>query len=186
MSLLTELSGVLAPLVVANRPTIDCVRFVGSETDLCAFATNGHVLVTITVLGDFSHMGDALLPGDIARAIGVRDWAANPWDDPEQDRDLTVERHLRPAREHFLTLEEVSRVMPRSRAPAKSVGFFLGPALRTMSSVVARLGLGVQLSGSGDNDWMAALRADSRPFLMKNGSVAWLSAAVMPSNEAKP
>lgn len=186
-SWVSELAGILAPLMRDGRPDLAHVRFIGSETELLAFASDGHVLVFVTALGNFKHVGDAVLHCEFARRIGHRDWSHEPWDDPEQDKHLKAEALLEPVTaDRGLPLEKAWRVMPGSRPPARSAGFFLGPALKTLGTVLDRLGLQVQFSGSDGP--LEPIRFDSPPMRSTEGDLFWVSGAVMPSRypEGKP
>ena len=66
-----------------------------------------------------------------------------------------------------------------SKAPTRTLGFFLGPALKTLGTVIARAGVQVALSGS--DEAAAPLRLDSPPTKSRDGGCFWLTAALMPS-----
>lgn len=182
MSVLTDIAAAFAPLMNPDRPPLHCVRFIGSPTDLLAFASDGHVLALVTVLGDFSHVGDAALPGDISSRLGLREWGEEQWLDPEVDKDLTAEAHLRPALAGELSLAMILKVLPKSKAPAPAQGWFLGRALTHLGAVARRLGVRVQFAGADHP--LDAMRLDSRPNLRTDGSddLWWASLAIMPAS----
>lgn len=179
LSVVTDLASCLEPLLNSDRHHLDSVRFVGSKTDLVAFATNNHVLGVVTVVGDFSRFGDVMLPGSIARRLAYRDWDVKPWSDPEHDKFLTAEPYLLPAHDS-LRLADLEKVMPVSKAPAASAGWFLGKPLIAVGEVLHRLGFQAQLSGNpAAHD---PLRIDSPPAVrVEGGELMWVSFAVMPS-----
>lgn len=185
---LSDLAAALAPLMNMSRDRIYLVRFVGSRTELFAFASDGHVLALVTVLGDYSHVGDATLPGDVVHRLGLRDWGVEPWlpwlDTTEGEEQLSAEAHLRPVRDTDLSLEQILKVLPGSRAPAAADGWFLGAALTHAGAVVRRLGLMVQFSGVADP--MRAMRLDSLPRPHpETGELMWASLAIMPAQVPK-
>ena len=181
LSAVTDLASCLEPLLSAERTNIDSVRFIGTATELLAFATNSHVMGIVTVVGDFSAVGDVMLPGSIARRLAFRDWDESPWADPEHDKGPTAEPYLAPARGEYLTLAKVAKVMPLSKAPCASAGWFLGRPLIAVGTVLRRLGLAVQISGTDDPS--GPLRLDSPPAVRSDGGeLMWVTFAVMPSS----
>lgn len=94
---------------------------------------------------------------------------------------LSAVTDLAPARGEYLTLAKVAKVMPLSKAPCASAGWFLGRPLIAVGTVLRRLGLAVQISGTDDPS--GPLRLDSPPAVRSDGGeLMWVTFAVMPSS----
>lgn len=160
----------LAPLLNPSRDEINQVRFEGTDKHLTAWATDGHVMARVVVVGKFA-----------APNATLKVWV--PGSSILQAADLGPDALVvRPTRKPLVATANMEQLFPASTASRGGPGAFMGPALRAMAEVIERFGAQVQFAV--DANPKKPMRVDSYPFLLTtlDEPRAWLSLVVMPSS----